>query len=92
MRYKPANWLRYPEGTVARTRANGFTKMHVYCVGPEPGPRCWHKAALRLDDLPDLSWCEIGARLRCTECGSLGYVSMQVDWGEVIDFSKPSGH
>lgn len=38
MRQKPARWLRYPEGTVARSRASGFSTIHVYCVGPELGP------------------------------------------------------
>ena len=88
---KPAAWLQYPEGTVARTRADGFTRITVYCVGPEPGERCWHRNDVRLEELPESTWYEIGCRLRCTKCNSLGYVSLSVDWSEVIDFSSAKG-
>lgn len=91
MRYKPARWLSYPIGTVPETRATGFTKITVHCVGPYCGPRCWHRADLRLIELPQVTWYEVGCRLRCTACGSVGYVSLAFDWGEVIDFSTATG-
>jgi len=52
---------------------------------------CWHQAVKQLAELPPLTWYEIGCRLRCTRCNSLGYVNLRVDWSELIDFSTAQG-
>jgi hypothetical protein len=51
-------------------------------------PRCWHSAALNLDDLPDWQWPDILAHLKCTKCGSVGWVDSRPNWGEVIDYER----
>jgi hypothetical protein len=89
-RGKPASWLCYWEGPVDRNA--GFKTVLVYCVGPAH-PRtyheaCHHNASLRLDDLPDWTWQDISAHLKCTKCGTVGYVDTRVNWSEVINFNK----
>jgi hypothetical protein len=44
-----------------------------------------------LKALPDWDWREISAHLRCTECGTVGYVDTRMDWGEVVNFNKGVG-
>jgi hypothetical protein len=51
----------------------------------------YHNDRLRLDDLPDWDWCDISAHLKCTRCGTIGYVDTRVDWSEVINFNKGIG-
>jgi hypothetical protein len=45
-------------------------------------------ASLRLDDLPEWDWYDISAHLRCTKCGTVGFVDTRPNWSEVIDFNK----
>ena len=85
-RRKPATWLRYWEGPINRNA--GFTMVLVYCVGPPKGKLCGHCGRVALKDLPEWDWREISAHLRCTECGTVGYVDAPLDWSEVIDFNK----
>jgi hypothetical protein len=95
-RRKPASWLRYwSDGTPSRTKADGFKTILVFCVGPA-SPRsyhdaCHHNASLQLAELPDWTWLEISAHLKCTKCGAIGYVDTRLNWGEVIDFNKGIG-
>jgi hypothetical protein len=67
----------------------------VYCVGPaRPATyhaACHHNGRLRLDDLPDWDWYDISAHLKCTECGTVGYVDARVDWSEVVNSNKGVG-
>jgi hypothetical protein len=91
-RRKPYFRLRYwPKGTPSEAKAAGFKTILVYCVGPPVGSggrRCWHSAAVRLDDLPDWQWPDILAHLKCTNCGSVGWVDPRPNWGEVIDYNR----
>ncbi len=92
-RRKPERWIRYWEGgSPSRTKADGFSRVTVWCVGHLPDrTRCHHKADLQLDGLPDWPWQAVSAHLRCTECGCIGYVDTRVDWNEVINFNKGIG-
>jgi hypothetical protein len=94
-RRKPETWLHYwSGGCPAASKAEGFKTILVYCVGPprvSERPRCYHHAVLSLDDLPPWDWYDICAHLRCTECGSVGYVDPRPNWSDVIDFGKPTG-
>ncbi len=86
---RPWTQLAYPSGHIRDTRASGFTTIHVYCLGRTPaGERCRHGSILPLAGLPDLPWPEICRRLACTACDSVGHVSIRVNWGEVIDFTR----
>jgi hypothetical protein len=95
-RRKPKHLLRYWEGgSPSRTKADGFETVLVYCVGRER-PQSYHRAghhnaSLRLDDLPDYDWYDISAHLRCTKCGTVGYVDTRLNWGEVINFNRGIG-
>jgi hypothetical protein len=92
-RRKPVSWLEYWEGPV--NRSTGFKTILVYCVGPaHPASyheACHHNGRLRLADLPDWDWHDISAHLKCTECGTIGYVDTRLDWSEVINFNKGIG-
>jgi hypothetical protein len=92
-RRKPASWLRYWKGPVNRDA--GFKTVLVYCVGPARVQSyhnaCRHNASLNLDDLPDWDWYDISAHLRCTKCGTVGYVDTRLNWSEVIDFNRGVG-
>jgi hypothetical protein len=80
-RRKPATYLEYWSGPV--DRGAGFKTVIVYCLGPVHGsPRCGHSAHLRLSDLPDWDWRDISAHLKCTKCGTVGYVDTRVNWSE----------
>lgn len=35
-----------------------------------------------------MDWRDISAHLKCTKCGTVGYVDTRLDWCEVIDFNK----
>jgi hypothetical protein len=48
----------------------------------------WLVGSLPLKDLPDWDWYEISAHLRCTKCGTVGYVDTRLNWSEVIDFNR----
>jgi hypothetical protein len=73
-------------------KAHGFKTILVYCVGPpDCNPRCWHWAAVPLDRLPDWDWYDICAHLKCTKCGSVGWVDPRPNLSEVIDFNKGTG-
>jgi hypothetical protein len=89
-RRKPATHLSYWNGPVNRNA--GFRTVIAYCVGPAK-PRtyrdcCHHSASLKLADVPDWDWSEISAHLKCTKCGTVGYVDTRLNWSEVIDFNK----
>jgi hypothetical protein len=75
-------------GSPSRSKAAGFKTITVYCVGRPAGPRCHHSAALKLEDLPDWDWYDICAHLKCTECGSVGWVDPRPNWSDVVDFNK----
>jgi hypothetical protein len=92
-RRKPARWIRYwSGGTPSRTRSDGFETVLVYCVGPAHPESyhayCHHNGCLKLEDLPDWDWYDISAHLKCTKCGTVGYVDTRLDWSEVINFNK----
>jgi hypothetical protein len=73
-RKKPYPNLRYwTTGSPSTARAAGYTSI-FFCVGPpvrNPRPRCHHWAQVPLDRLPEWSWPDICAHLRCTACGSV---------------------
>jgi hypothetical protein len=92
-RQKPASWLRYwDSGTPSGAKAAGFKTILVYCVGladmRTTRDRCYHNSRLKLDDLPEWRWQDISAHLKCTKCGTVGYVDTRPDWCEVINFNK----
>ena len=89
-RRKPAHFLRYWCGPV--DRKTGFRTVLVFCLGP-PHPAsyhayCHHNGRLNLADLPDWDWYDISAHLKCSRCGTVGYVDTRMDWTEVVDFNK----
>jgi len=89
-RRKSAGHLQYWSGPIDRT--TGHKTILVYCLGP-PAPRgyqdrCHHIGRLRFEDLPDWDWQDISAHLKCSVCGTVGYVDTRLDWSEVIDFNK----
>jgi hypothetical protein len=88
-RRKPARWLRYWEGPVDLDA--GFRTVLIYCVGAPGAKVCGHCGRLPLNALPDWDWREISAHLRCSRCGTVGYVDTRMDWGEVINFNKGIG-
>jgi hypothetical protein len=86
-RRKPARHLEYWSGPV--NQKVGFKTVLVYCMGPSElsrgyHSRCHRNGGLRLAELPPWDWHDISAHLKCTVCGSVGWV----DWTEVIDFNK----
>jgi hypothetical protein len=86
-RKKPASFLRYWTGPVNRNA--GF-----YCLTELPdgrNTRCHHRGRLALADLPDWDWYDISAHLKCTKCGTVGWVLTRLDWSEVINFNKGIG-
>jgi hypothetical protein len=79
-------------GSPSQTKADGFSRVSIWCVGHMPdGTRCHHNADIELDGLPDWPWQSVSAHLRCTECGCIGYVGTRLDWGEVINFNRGVG-
>jgi hypothetical protein len=72
-------------------RSEPIQTFLVYCMGPPAGPRCHHWSAKKLDDLPEWDWYDISAHLKCTKCGSIGWVDTRPNWGEVINFNKGIG-
>jgi len=94
-RRKPNSRLRYwAGGSPSKAKADGFKSILVYCVGPrdrDPRPRCWHWSAVMLDDLPEWDWYDICAHLKCTQCGSVGWVDPRPNWSEVINYNKGIG-
>ncbi len=75
------------------TIRSGFKVIRAHCVGHRrDGWRCDHYGDVPLEAVPRKLWQEVGPHFRCTECGSVGYVDLRVDWAELIDFSKPSNH
>jgi hypothetical protein len=91
-RRKPEPWLSYWSGGTPTTAiATGLKTILVYCVGPPQGfgrQRCFRNARLSLDELPEWDWTDISAHLRCTDCGSVGYVDTRRDLSEIINFNK----
>jgi hypothetical protein len=89
-RRKPARWLEYWEGPIKRDTRH--KTILIFCLGPAElqsyHERCHHNGRLRLSDLPDWDWYDISAHLRCTKCGTVGFVDTRVDWTEVINFNK----
>jgi len=51
---------------------------------------CWHYAIVPLDRLPDWGWYDVCAHLKCTQCGSVGWVDPRPNWTEGIEYSKGS--
>lgn len=92
-RRKPASFLRYWNGPVDRNA--GFSTVIVYCVGPaKPASYhdyCHHQASLKLESLPTWDWHDISAHLKCTKCGTVGYVDTRLNWSEVINFNRADG-
>jgi hypothetical protein len=43
------------------------------------------------NSLPDWPWYDICAHLKCTKCGSVGWVDPRPNWPEVINFNKGVG-
>lgn len=90
-RRKPTHSLQYWTGPVDRNA--GFKTVLVYCLGPAELPngyhsRCHHNGRLNLADLPNWDWHDISAHLKCTKCGTVGWVDTRLDWSEVINFNK----
>lgn len=79
-RKKPAGYLQYWSGRPERR--SQVKSIRVFCVGGL-GERCGHNAELRIADLPDWTWAEISAHLRCTECGAVGFVDVRPVWPKV---------
>jgi hypothetical protein len=48
-------------------------------------------SAKKLDDLPDWDWYDISAHLKCTQCGSIGWVVTRPNLSKVINFNKGIG-
>jgi len=70
-------------------RNAGFRAFLIYCLGaPETRIKCGHCGRLNLADPPEWDWYDISAHLKCTKCGTVGYVDTRLDWSEVIDFNK----
>ena len=89
-RRQPASYLRYWTGPVNRNA--GFTTVLIYCLGtPDARKKCGHCGRLNLADLPEWDWRDISAHLKCTKCGTVGYVDTRLNWSEVIDFNKGIG-
>jgi hypothetical protein len=92
-RQKPAPHLEYWTDPVNLNA--GFKTVVVFCLGPAKPvsyyARCQHNGRLKLADLPPWDWSDISAHLRCTACGTVGYVDTRVDWSEVINFNKSVG-
>jgi hypothetical protein len=88
-RRKPVSWLEYWQGPVNRDAR--FKTVLIYCVGPPNGKLCGHCGSIPLKDLADWQWQEISPHLRCTACGTVGYVDTRNNWSEVINFSKGAG-
>ena len=92
-RRKPASHLQYWSGPPSKTKTDGFKSILVFCLGPAELPNgyhscCHHNGRLYLADLPDWDWFDISAHLKCTKCGSVGWVDTRLDWSEVINFNK----
>jgi hypothetical protein len=85
-RRQPASFLEYWSGPVNRNA--GFKTVIVYCLGPPHGQPCCHSGHLRLADLPDWDWRDISAHLKCTECGTVGYVDTRLNWSEVVNLTR----
>jgi hypothetical protein len=41
-----------------------------------------------LDRLPDRGWYDICVHLKCTQCGSVGWIDPRPNWSEVINYGK----
>ena len=92
-RSKPAHWLGYMPGGVRELEREGFLTIIVHCVASHPTGQgtCYHQKRFALAALPDATWEELCPWFRCTQCGSVGYVNLAIDWSEVIDFKSPGG-
>jgi hypothetical protein len=44
-----------------------------------------------LDRLPDWDWFDICAHLKCSKCGSVGWIDPRPNWSEVVNFKKGIG-
>jgi hypothetical protein len=58
---------------------------------PAQGPRCHHWSSKKLDDLPEWDWYDISAHLKCTQCGSVGWVDTRPNWPDIVNFNKGIG-
>jgi hypothetical protein len=47
-----------------------------------------NSAAVPLDRLPDWDWSDVCAHLKCSKCGSVGWVDPRPIWCEVVNYNK----
>ena len=72
-------------------KAEGFRTIMVYGVGPpdrESPPPLLALFCGAVGGLPDWGWYDICAHLKCTRCGSVGWVDPRPNWSEVINYGK----
>jgi len=87
-------WRKKPDPRLkcwtGKPNKNGKVKtILVYCIAyDEAGKTCHHNSMLKINDLPDWSWPDISAHLRCTKCGKVGWVETRANWGDEIDFNR----
>jgi len=67
----------YPRGTVEATIRHGGKTIDVFCGTVRGQKRCGYIANLKIEDLPRVTWREIGRRLRCPKCGMKGDVQIR---------------
>jgi hypothetical protein len=88
-RRKPARHFEYWSGPV--NQKAGFKTVLVYCMAPAELPGGYHSRGhyngrLRVAKLPPWDWHDISAHLKCTVCGSVGWVDTRLDSSAVIEF------
>jgi hypothetical protein len=93
MRHALMSKARVSFAVLVWLKTGGFKSILVYYCGPAELPngyhsRCHHNGRLYLAELPDWDWYDISAHLKCSECGSVGWVDTRLDWSEVINFNK----
>jgi hypothetical protein len=58
---------------------HGIHTFTVYCLN---GSRCWHRAVLTLDNVPDDTILKsLDARMVCTQCGIVG-ADVRPNWAQ----------
>jgi hypothetical protein len=63
-----------------------ITKLAIYCEGKHAdGWRCHHntKMVVPKEWADDVGLIDIGARLKCDKCGTLGQTDVRPDWTEI---------
>jgi len=71
--------------TIGYVRRLGMRSLCVWCAGKrEGGWPCDHGGTLPIDNYPDdLPLAEIGTRLRCGKCGTMGQADLRPNWTEI---------